>query len=169
MCYLCNRKPQCTMNRRLQKFLDAENVSQSQFADSINVARASVSHIIAGRNKPGFDFVEKMARAYPMLNVEWLITGKGKMYKDNSATASTSPLPVMDDDLFAQYDEPDMKPEPSPKHEATPLKPEKPKAPAAEIIESIAKDNTAKLAKGHKVISKIIALFDDGSYQVMSQ
>ena len=116
MCYLCNRKPQCTMNRRLQKFLDAENVSQSQFADSINVARASVSHIIAGRNKPGFDFVEKMARAYPMLNVEWLITGKGKMYKDNSATASTSPLPVMDDDLFAQYDEPDMKPEPSPKH-----------------------------------------------------
>ena len=157
------------MNKRLQKFLDAENVSQSQFADSINVARASVSHIIAGRNKPGFDFVEKMARAYPMLNVEWLITGKGKMYKDNSVAASTSPLPVMDDDLFAQYDDPDMQPEPSPKHDSTPLKPEKPKAPTEEIIESIAKGDTAKPLKGQKVISKIIALFDDGTYQVMSQ
>lgn len=157
------------MNKRLQKFLDAENVSQSQFADSINVARASVSHIIAGRNKPGFDFVEKMARAYPLLNVEWLITGKGKMYKDNSVTASTSPLPVMDNDLFAQYDEPDMMPEPSPKHDAAPLKPERPKAPTAEIIESIVKDDTVKHVKGQKVISQIIALFDDGTYQVMSK
>lgn len=69
------------MNKRLQQFLGAENISQSQFADSINVARASVSHILSGRNKPGYDFLESMARRYPSLNLEWLITGKGKMYK----------------------------------------------------------------------------------------
>ena len=45
------------MNIRLQQFLSAENLSQAQFADIIGVARASVSHIIAGRNKPGFDFI----------------------------------------------------------------------------------------------------------------
>ena len=69
------------MNQRIQKFLGAENISQSQFADTIGVARASISHILSGRNKPGFDFIEKMSHSYPNLNLEWLITGKGKMYK----------------------------------------------------------------------------------------
>ena len=72
------------MNDRLLKFLAAENISQAQFADTIGVARASVSHIIAGRNKPGFEFLERMARCYPGLNLEWLITGKGRMYRAES-------------------------------------------------------------------------------------
>ena len=70
------------MNTRLQQFLAAENISQSQFADSIGVARASVSHIISGRNKPGFDFIESMSKRYPSLNLDWLILGKGRMYSD---------------------------------------------------------------------------------------
>ena len=79
------------MNQRLQQFLSAENISQSQFADNIGVARASVSHILAGRNRPGFEFIENMARHYPSLNLEWLITGKGRMYKDpSSSIPSTS-------------------------------------------------------------------------------
>ncbi|MBQ6086592.1 MAG: helix-turn-helix transcriptional regulator [Bacteroidales bacterium] len=69
------------MNKRLLQFLSAENISQTQFADTIHVARASVSHILAGRNKPGFDFLESMLRHYPNLNPEWLMTGNGRMYK----------------------------------------------------------------------------------------
>ena len=72
------------MNKRLQQFLNAENISQSQLADTLDVARAGVSHIIAGRNRPGFDFLESMALHYPQLSMEWLLTGKGKMYKENS-------------------------------------------------------------------------------------
>lgn len=72
------------MNKRLQQFLNAENISQSQLADTLDVARAGVSHIIAGRNKPGFDFLESMTLHYPQLSMEWLLTGKGKMYKENS-------------------------------------------------------------------------------------
>lgn len=69
------------MNKRLQQFLTVENITQSQFAERIGVAKASVSHILAGRNRPGFDFIESMANYYPSLNLEWLITGKGKMFK----------------------------------------------------------------------------------------
>ena len=69
------------MNKRLQKFLEAENISQSQLADTLGVARASISHIISGRNKPGFDFLESMAVNFPALSIEWLITGKGRMYR----------------------------------------------------------------------------------------
>lgn len=68
------------MNTRLKQFLAAENISQSQFADTIGVARASISHILSGRNKPGFDFLTSLARHYPSLNLGWLITGRGRMY-----------------------------------------------------------------------------------------
>ncbi len=72
------------MNNRLTQFLAAENISQSQFADTIEVARASVSHIIAGRNKPGWDFLNSMLKHYPNLNIEWLLNGTGKMYKSSA-------------------------------------------------------------------------------------
>jgi transcriptional regulator with XRE-family HTH domain len=73
------------MNDRLQKFLAAENISQSQLADTLGVARASISHIISGRNKPGFDFLESIAVNFPALSMEWLLTGKGRMYRGTDA------------------------------------------------------------------------------------
>ena len=73
------------MNRRLLQFIQAENITQTQFADTLSVARGSVSHILAGRNKPGYDFLESLLLHYPRLNLEWLLTGKGRMYKDASA------------------------------------------------------------------------------------
>jgi len=79
------------MNTRLQNFLNAENITQSQLADTIGVARASISHILSGRNKPGFDFIESLAKKYPQLNLEWLITGKGKMYNSPAAMPVKTP------------------------------------------------------------------------------
>lgn len=84
------------MNTRLQQFLAAENLSQSQLADTIGVARASISHIVAGRNKPGFDFIESLSRHFPALNLEWLITGKGKMYSDGSKREIPAELPLFE-------------------------------------------------------------------------
>ena len=69
------------MNTRLEQFLAAENITQSQFADTLGVASSSISHLLGGRNKPSYDFIESLARCYPELNLEWLITGSGCMYK----------------------------------------------------------------------------------------
>ncbi|MCD8313548.1 MAG: helix-turn-helix transcriptional regulator [Bacteroidales bacterium] len=80
------------MNSRLQQFLSAENITQAQFADSINVARAGVSHIIAGRNKPSWDFLLNTMNRYPDLNIEWLMTGKGKMYKSPARPDDQAPV-----------------------------------------------------------------------------
>jgi transcriptional regulator with XRE-family HTH domain len=80
------------MDKRLQQFLDAENISQSQLADTLGVARAGISHILSGRNRPGFDFLEAMALHYPQVSMDWLLTGKGRMYKDASATAPENPV-----------------------------------------------------------------------------
>jgi len=82
------------MNRRLEQFLAAENITQAQLADTLQVARASVSHILAGRNRPGFDFIESMALHYPELNLDWLVTGRGKMYNNESISLTESVQPT---------------------------------------------------------------------------
>jgi DNA-binding XRE family transcriptional regulator len=80
------------MDKRLQQFLDAENISQTQLADTLGVTRAGISHILSGRNKPGFDFLEAMALHYPQISMDWLLTGKGRMYKEASASSGENPV-----------------------------------------------------------------------------
>jgi transcriptional regulator with XRE-family HTH domain len=69
------------MQEQIQEILRREDLSASQFADKIGVQRSSVSHVLSGRNKPGFDFIHKILDAFPGINAEWLITGYGEMYK----------------------------------------------------------------------------------------
>ncbi len=69
------------MEDRLLKLLDTEQLTSAKFADAIGVQRSSVSHILSGRNKPSFDFLQKTLKAFPMLNADWLILGEGNMYE----------------------------------------------------------------------------------------
>ena len=85
------------MNRRLLQFLQAQNITQTQLADTLSVARGSVSNILSGRNKPGYDFLESLLLHYPALNLEWLMTGRGSMIReagsnDDPAQMSLFPL-----------------------------------------------------------------------------
>jgi transcriptional regulator with XRE-family HTH domain len=70
------------MKTRLQQFLQLEQLSPARLADLLGIQRSGLSHILSGRNKPGFDFIQKLLTRFPTLNAEWLITGKGKMYKE---------------------------------------------------------------------------------------
>lgn len=70
------------MNNRLQQFLDLENLSPARLADMLGVQRSGVSHILSGRNKPGFDFIQKLLTKFPALSADWFLTGKGKPYKE---------------------------------------------------------------------------------------
>jgi transcriptional regulator with XRE-family HTH domain len=71
------------MKDRLLKFLNKEELSSARFAETIGVQPSSVSHILSGRNKPGFDFITKILTSYPALNADWLIMGKGSMFKSD--------------------------------------------------------------------------------------
>lgn len=84
------------MQAQIQEILRRENLTSSQFADRIGVQRSSVSHVISGRNKPGFDFINKILLAFPDINANWLITGDGEMYGERRTqdTSLTFDIPV---------------------------------------------------------------------------
>jgi transcriptional regulator with XRE-family HTH domain len=70
------------MKERILEFLRNENKTSAQFAEEIGVQPSGISHIISGRNNPSLDFVLKMLEKYPYLSTEWLLFGKGTMYRD---------------------------------------------------------------------------------------
>lgn len=63
---------------RLQLLLDHYHLTASAFADSINVQRSGISHILSGRNKPSLDFVMRVTDVYKDVSLSWLLYGKGK-------------------------------------------------------------------------------------------
>ena len=67
------------MDTRLKNWMENKSLKSSVFADKIGVNRATISHILSGRNKPSIDFLEKLLHVYPELNTNWLITGIGYM------------------------------------------------------------------------------------------
>lgn len=78
------------MHERLKKWMEIEGLKSSEFADNIGVNRATISHVLSGRNKPSIDFLDKLLRTYPKLNANWLITGIGFMHDKTEEKQITS-------------------------------------------------------------------------------
>lgn len=67
------------MEKRFQKWLDSEDLSATQLSNNINVSRATISHILTGRNKPSIDILDKILNKYPNINLNWLVSGIGNI------------------------------------------------------------------------------------------
>ncbi len=72
------------MYERLKNWMESEGLKPSLLADNIGVNRATISHILSGRNKPSIDFFEKLLNIYPNINANWLISGIGYTKNDNN-------------------------------------------------------------------------------------
>lgn len=73
------------------KFIDlmkSEGLKSSQLAEILEVNPAGISHIIAGRNKPGYDLLQKILRRFPQINPDWLILDAGPMYRPDLTQTS---------------------------------------------------------------------------------
>ena len=100
------------MKDRIIEFLKAENKTSAQFAEDIGVQPSGISHILSGRNKPSLDFILKMLEKYKFLSTEWLLFGKGNMYRDQVIPDLFSQPPVETGEvLTGRIDKPaDVKP-----------------------------------------------------------
>src|SRR5574344_35565 len=77
------------MKDRILKFIYSEKLTAEDFADKIGVQRSNVSHVLNGRNNPGFGFIQKVLESFPSINSRWLITGEGDMYLNKKGGADS--------------------------------------------------------------------------------
>ena len=52
-----------------------------QFATEIRVQPGTISNMMAGRNNPSLEVMKRIMERYPTLNPEWLIAGRGVMWR----------------------------------------------------------------------------------------
>lgn len=102
---------------RIELLMKCYNLSPSQFADRTGIQRASVSHIISGRNKPSLEVMLKIYEAFPGLDMKWLMTGIGDAptgqasepvagAQQESLFAEQATVPHVESSLFAAPAEP---------------------------------------------------------------
>lgn len=95
---------------RINLLLQAKNLTARQFAEEIGVQPSGMSHILSGRNNPSLDFVMKVVKRWPEINISWLMFGTGEMYAglplnvpQNPVKESDSMLePVQDSGVVAE-------------------------------------------------------------------
>lgn len=90
---------------RLKGFIEAEGLSNSQFADRCGIPRPSLSQLLTGRNKKISDvIVGQIHKAFPQLSVLWLMFGEGPMVvpviEVNDHEVDTNMIPFPQGSLF---------------------------------------------------------------------
>lgn len=88
---------------RFKLVMEREKLTAGAFAESIGVAQATISHILGPRNKyPSTEVILRLHQRYNDINLEWLLTGKGKMSNESNSAEEGG---VFDYPLFAENPE----------------------------------------------------------------
>ena len=75
------------LNEKIKQILVDKNISPSHFADEIGVQRSSISHILAGRNRPSLDIIQKIVKRYPDIGLDWILDDEEEpVYSNGSST-----------------------------------------------------------------------------------
>lgn len=77
---------------RLKQYIEYTSLPVSQFADTAQIPRPTLSQILNGRNKKiSNEIIAKLHEGFPRLNIIWLLFGDGNMEVSPAGQDSVSP------------------------------------------------------------------------------
>ena len=76
------------MREKLLDLMKSEGLKPSQLAEMLEINPAGISHILAGRNKPSFELLQKILRRFPRINPDWLLLDSKQMYRNGNGPDS---------------------------------------------------------------------------------
>ena len=146
------------MQERFKQLLEEKGLTATKFAALIKVNASAMSHILNGRSKPGFDVLDKIAQAFPDVNLNWSISGKGELFNNTPDKEKRTEVAVQKSLFETTGTE---KQEKAADNSQSSVKP----APAieAEVAEALIQSPVTKKIK------RIILFFSDGSFEDYSK
>ncbi|MDY0779593.1 helix-turn-helix transcriptional regulator [Tenacibaculum sp. IB213877] len=132
---------------RLKEVLEHYSLTSSTFADTIDVQRSSISHLLSGRNKPSLDFVMKVVNKFPDVDLYWLLYGDGsfpKKKEEKKKIIETISEEIQKEDKI-----------------------ETPTLFSENMINEpeVEKVSNTRFSSNDKKLLKIVLLYDDGSFE----
>ena len=137
------------MKEKLEFLCAKYNLTPSSLAKALGVEASAISHIRSGRNKPSYDFVVKVLRAFPDVNPDWLLLDGEEFLR--SGISLPSPLSM---DFGASVE--------------TPVVEEKKNIETSAGFsdeKNVAIDKKLSLQNGRKEAKRVIVLYTDGSFE----
>lgn len=75
---------------RIQQIIDSQGITVRQFEKNIGSSEGTIRNAIKKNAEINSKWLKKIADLYPHLNLDWLITGNGEMYKSEIQKAHES-------------------------------------------------------------------------------
>lgn len=163
--YICfNNKNTTQMKERLIQLMQMLNCSPTQFANAIGVQRATLQHILNGRNEPSLKIIMAIHDGFPQVDLEWLLYGKGNTFGETSAPSQDNSI---DYPLFSGNESALFRPNTRDNSDFSNLN--EVKTPVQSRKRPNNKDFSDKSntpANDHqKRIKEVVVFFEDGTYQ----
>ena len=147
-------------------------MTPARFADTLQIGRAVISHILNGRNNPSLEVVTRILSEFPQINSDWLISGNGSMYKSERGNQNLKNSTTISDqsnqnnfpqDLFAQnYTKPII-------HQETKKYETENELTTPHVDnQSIVNERIIYKERPEKKISKIIIYYTDNTYETFN-
>ena len=149
------------MREKLLDLMKNEGLKPSQLAEMLGINPAGISHILAGRNKPSFELLQKILRRFPRIDPDWLLLDGPQMYRrdehaayKNDAAATTVRPSASGEDLFSAAATPTPTPTPT-------LQPETIQSPRPEMPDMPIPEAKANGA----AVTRVIVLYADHTFE----
>lgn len=81
-----------TMKERIAEILATYGLTASKFAEILSVQPSGISHILSGRNKPGYDLIVAVLSNFPDISPDWLLLGTGDMRRQVDIAENSAPV-----------------------------------------------------------------------------
>ena len=72
------------MKDRIKQIMEAQRLTQQEFANTLELSPATLSSIFNGRTNPTLNIVDAIKKKFPAISTDWLMFGNGSMYGDHS-------------------------------------------------------------------------------------
>lgn len=80
-----------TLNDRILSVRICKGLSQLDFSKIIGISRSSLSEIENGKTRPSADLIVGITTGFSDINTDWLLTGKGEMYRQTEQPTASEP------------------------------------------------------------------------------
>lgn len=91
------------VNQRIKSIMEVYSLNQKQFAETIGVAQTTISSFFIRGSKPSSDILEQIVLKFPQIDARWLLTGEGKMIKEEEnvqvVSVGSEELPYITNDI----------------------------------------------------------------------
>lgn len=154
------------MRERLEELMQLLNLNPTQFANAIGVQRATLQHILSGRNEPSLKIIMAIHTSFPDVELEWLLNGKGSaipQLQQNEPEKDDYPLLPGMESLFFKDDVRNSPENSNLRGEENP--PKQRKRRNNKEVEPISE---ADFPGKDKTIKEVVVFFADGTYQKFS-